>query len=149
MEDSERGKIRNRTFAQQIRNFSGLRFGKITPTDIDAFMDMGGQTFIFMESKHGGKPLPYGQRLALERLVDACQRAGIDSLLLILSHDTAEDIDFAQCRVVRYRYMQEWIEQAEPVTAFDACDGFIKAMQMRRDEAHQKQWAERFLALVP
>ena len=37
---AERGVIRNRQFAQQIRDFSGLRFGKITPTATDRLLEM-------------------------------------------------------------------------------------------------------------
>ena len=46
---AERGVIRNRQFAQQLRDFSGLRFGKITPTDIDGFMDFGDRLFVVLE----------------------------------------------------------------------------------------------------
>ena len=38
MDDLDRGKIRNRECAGQLKDFSGLRFGKITPTDIDGFV---------------------------------------------------------------------------------------------------------------
>lgn len=68
----ERGVIRNREYAKQLKDFSGLRYGKITPTDIDGFLDFGDQLFVVVEGKHAGSAIQTGQRLALERLVDAC-----------------------------------------------------------------------------
>lgn len=103
-----RGVIRNREFAQQIRDFSGLRFGSITPTDIDAFLDFGGRRFVLIEAKHGTCEPKYGQRLALERLCDACQASGIETILVFASHDTDGDIDFGSLSVTRYRYKKEW-----------------------------------------
>ena len=63
--------IRNRDYMRQIKDFSGLRFGKISPTDIDGFLDFGNSLFIFVEMKHGDTRIPYGQKLALTRLCDA------------------------------------------------------------------------------
>jgi len=134
----ERGVIRNRAFAQQIRDFSGLRFGNITPTDIDAFIEVADRTFILMESKHGTSPLPLGQRLALERLVDACFEAGKDAILFILTHNTREDIDYANCQVIKYRYEKVWHDIKEPITAKEACQGFIDAAAARRKAMIEK-----------
>jgi len=110
----ERGVIRNRQFAQQLRDFSGLRFGKITPTDIDGFMDFGDRLFVVLEGKHQGSQLHYGQRLALERLVDAChcppRRVAV---ALILDHvETPEqDVDFGACLVRAMRWKGAWVPQ--------------------------------------
>ena len=125
MNDDKRGVIRNREFAQQIRDFSGLRYGKITPTDIDAFMDFGNQAFVFIEAKHGDAPLPYGQRLALERLCDATAKAGIKALVLIARHDTQDDIDFAALPVSQIRLNGKWRKTNTPQTVRSAIDGFL------------------------
>jgi hypothetical protein len=127
MNDADRGKIRNRTYAQQIRDFSGLRYGKITPTDIDAFLDFGNRIFVFIESKHGTAPLPYGQRLALERLCDACQSAHIESLLLIASHNTSDDINVSDLLVKQYRYKQKWSKPIAAISVRTAIDKFIES----------------------
>lgn len=130
--DDMRGKIRNRAYASQIRDFSGLRFGKITPTDIDAFIEVGNEIFIFMESKHGYSPLPFGQKLALERLVDACFLAGKEAYLLLLSHDTKSDIDFAECPVVQCRYRRKWHATTEPMTAKQAIVKILEKSNSRQ-----------------
>ena len=50
----KRGKIGNRRRALQIRDFTGLRWGNITPTDIDALIDFGDKVFVFIEVKKKG-----------------------------------------------------------------------------------------------
>ena len=110
----ERGVIRNRQFAQQLRDFSGLRFGKITPTDIDGFMDFGDRLFVILEGKHHGSQIQTGQRLALERLVDAChcppRRVAV---ALILDHVETpdQDVDFGACLVRSMRWNGAWVPQ--------------------------------------
>jgi len=37
--------IRNEDFMRQIKEFSGMRFGRISPTDIDCFLDFGNKLF--------------------------------------------------------------------------------------------------------
>jgi hypothetical protein len=107
---SERGVIRNRAAAQQLRDFSGLRYGRITPTDIDAYMEFGGRLFVFVEAKYGGALLPYGQQLAIERLVDAIHNPPHRyAVAMVVSHDTqGADVSFADTRVQRYRWAGRW-----------------------------------------
>lgn len=113
----ERGKIRNREFATQIRDFSGLRYGKITPTDIDGFLDFGNKLFVFIESKYGTGRLPYGQRLALERLCDACHCPPLRvSILLIGRHLEKDNVDYANMRVVEYRWRKKWCDAEKEKT---------------------------------
>lgn len=103
-----RGAVGNRKRAIQARDFTGLRYGKITPTDIDAVMDFGNRVFIFVEAKYRNAKLPYGQRLAIERIVDACSfDPDKIAIAIITEHETSPDtdIDFATsiCREVRWR----------------------------------------------
>jgi hypothetical protein len=112
---SERGVIRNRAAAQQLRDFSGLRYGRITPTDIDAYMEFGGRLFIFVEAKFGGAALPRGQMLAMERLVDAVhmppQRY---AAAIVVGHETqGADVDFANAVVRVWRWSGKWRQPIE------------------------------------
>jgi len=107
----KRGQIRNKDFARQLNDFSGLRYGNITPTDIDGFIDFQNRLFIFMEGKHSGSKLHYGQRLALERLTDACHNPpGRIATCLIVDHNTPPeyDVNFAQGLVREFRWEGEW-----------------------------------------
>lgn len=108
---SERGVIRNRAFAQQIKDFSGLRFGNITPTDIDGFMDFGDRLFVVIEGKHAGASLSTGQRMALERLVDACHTPPrrIASCLIVDHYEAnSDDVDYANTVVRTMRWNGQW-----------------------------------------
>jgi len=117
---SERGKIRNREYASQIRDFSGLRYGTITPTDVDMAIDFGNQAFVWAELKYGDNAMPPGQRLFLERVNDALERAGIPSYVLSITHNDTGDIDVANARVVEYRSGGEWRKPRGQITVRDA-----------------------------
>jgi hypothetical protein len=87
----ERGAIRDRARAEQGRDFTGLRYGRITPTDIDAFLDFRGKAFVFIEAKLIGAQCPWGQERAFERVCDASQRGGVESVYMLAEHNTPQD----------------------------------------------------------
>ena len=126
MNDCERGKIRNREYASQLRDFSGLRFGRITPTDIDGFMDFNNKAFVFIEAKHGVALPKTGQRLALERVCDACESAGKSTLVLVASHTDAGDIQFASIPVAFIRHKGKWRTPRKPTTVREAIETFLE-----------------------
>ena len=98
----ERGRIVNRDRAKQLRDFSGLKFGKITPTDIDMSMDFSGQVFIFAETKYKDTELTYGQRKHLEYLVEANKYPAV---AYITEHENPPEIDIDMANtVVRAKY---------------------------------------------
>jgi hypothetical protein len=123
-----RGKIYNRTRAKQIRDFSGLRFGTITPTDVDGLLDFQNTLFVLIESKYKEAPLPRGQRLALERVCDAIQKAGKMCAVLIIAHETepSRDIDFACCPVVEWRYKGCWRSPEQTITCRAAIEKLLE-----------------------
>lgn len=123
----ERGKIKNRMRAQQIRDFSGLQFGKITPTDIDGLIDFGNVGFVLIETKLTNAEFPYGQRLAVERVVDNLAFANKDAIGIVAEHDTTpeEDIDVANCRVIEYRHNNSWLTPRNPHTVREFIDNFL------------------------
>jgi hypothetical protein len=124
----ERGKIRNRDLALKERDFSGLRWGKITPTDIDGFVEFGNTLFVFVEGKFGQSAMPYGQRLALERLCDACHNESSKkySIAFVVSHDGADVFDYARGPVLQYRWRGQWIEPNAPINLKTAIDRMHK-----------------------
>lgn len=131
-EVSVRGKIRNEAQARQLRDFSGLRWGTITPTDIDACIDFGNKTFVFVEIKFDGKPLPCGQKLALERLIDnlSAERKNNEkkeAVLIVAAHQCPPEqiIDVASCRVVSSYRKGRWIENKDQLTVREFIDGFL------------------------
>lgn len=129
MQDVDRGKIRNRAVASQLRDFSGLRWGKITPTDFDGVIDFQNRIFIFIETKYGGTGLPTGQRLALARVCDAVQASGKEAIVFITEHNSSGDIIMSESIVTEYRYLGDWHLSPEPIPLKEAIDGFLATME--------------------
>lgn len=123
-----RGVIRGREMARRIRDFSGLRIGKITPTDIDGFMEYRGKCFEFIEGKTGGASLPLGQRMAFERLVNAVSSpVALPAVLWVVNYEAGmQDIDYASCAVARYYFNGKWHTPREPINLKGAQDWFVK-----------------------
>ena len=104
----ERGVIKNRDRARQLRDYSGMLFGKITPTDIDGMIEYHNKGYVVIELKLADTPLDFGQRLALARLTDDINKAQKKTLCIIANHDIhdpSKDIDVAQTIVSEYRYL--------------------------------------------
>ena len=126
-DDASRGKIRNRECAQQLKDFSGLRFGRITPTDIDGFVDFQNRAFVIFEIKHGQSPMPDGQKLGYERLADACEKAGIRTLVILAHHNiqAPQDIDVSVLPVTLVRFRGRWKPPKVPYTVRTAFEAFL------------------------
>lgn len=122
--------------AQQGRDFSGLRYANISPTDIDAFIEYHDKCYVFIEAKMPNAAFPHGQKLALERLCDDLQKIK-PTLLILMSHETPveEEIDFANARVEKYRYKGYWKIPGMACTVREFLDSFLKAMDKKRSEA--------------
>ena len=125
----ERGAIRNRQRAKQLRDFTGLRWGKITPTDVDGGVEFGDKLFVFMEAKSNGAAMPFGQCLFLQRTCDAIAETGREAIVLILEHGAGpeDDVDYASCLVTEYRYNGVWQKPAQSTT----CKVVIDAIRKR------------------
>lgn len=118
----QRGKITSPDRARQLRDFSGLRFGTITPTDIDGLgmvqlsvptiaglIEYHNKGYVIIELKLKGASVPGGQRLALERLHNDLSKAGKETLCIIAEHnafDPEQPIDVARAIVTEYRRTQ-------------------------------------------
>lgn len=101
---AERGVIRNRERASQINDFSGLRWGNITPTDVDAMVEFGGRLFVLMECKTGNVEISTGQRLALMRVAAAIHQPPRRYAAIVWArsdHAVEEDIDYAMLYAVQ------------------------------------------------
>ena len=121
----EPGTFHARHRAEQLLSFVGLRWGKITPTDFDLFIDFGGRGFVLGEIKYRDAPLHRGQELALERAADAWDKAGIPTLTLVASHSTdIGDVIVADASVVRFRWKGQWHDTKQPITVGAAVNRF-------------------------
>lgn len=114
--------IRNKEFQKQFVDFSGLTFGKISPMDFDAFFEFGDKLFVFIETKYGKAEMPFGQRLALERVCDATHSETRNAFVFVTTHNDADDIDLAKTIVTEYRFNGQWRKPKGNITLFDAIE---------------------------
>lgn len=130
---TERGVIRSRASASQIRDFSGLRWGTITPTDIDGVVEFQDRAYVLFELKYGETHVPHGQRLAIERMCRDLRKAGKPVLGMIARHNThpSDDIHAADADVVEVwvswgNENVEWRKPNRQITVKQAIDIFLK-----------------------
>ena len=126
--DEDRGTIQNRERAKQIINFSGIRYGNITPTDVDCFFEKENKIFVFYEYKLAGVKMPRGQELALMRVVDGLNQAGKTAVLFLCRHeeyDANKDIVGARAIVEKLYWNGSWYN-GRGYTVKDQTDRYIK-----------------------
>lgn len=110
--NNTRGSIRDREASNAVKDYTKLRWGKITPTDIDGLIDFGGKLFIVIELKYGDKELERGQELALERLADTIGKSKV-CYAIVARYNTKGDIQVDTCIVERMRVNEKWIQSRE------------------------------------
>lgn len=127
----ERGKIHNPARAGQLRDFSALRYGTITPSDIDAIIDFGNRAFVIIETKVIGTAVPLGQRILLERMANRMTSGGVSAVVLIAEHNTspAQVIDVGNCIVVE-TYIGAWRKASGNNTVRQAIGLFLERLQL-------------------
>jgi len=130
--DSNRGIIQNRERKRQIIDYSGLRYGKITPTDLDGFIEYRNELFALYEYKYKKeRGMSAGQYKALVRVIDAVQRGGLEAALFLVKHDQEDpekDIDGANSIVDRYYYKGKWNYNVNR-TAKEVTDSFMNYVE--------------------
>lgn len=129
-----RGRILYPERASQLQDFSELRYANnITPTNIDLYLEFGNRASVFGELKLKDVQITYGQKLAMERLVDDCEKAGKQAIGFIAEHTTpiGQMIPTAQCEVIEYRWHRQW-KTIEAITVGDFIDRWLQEMGLRR-----------------
>lgn len=122
-----RGQVHTPELATQMRDFSGLKYGKnlkITPTDIDCHMDFGRKFFVVAEAKLPGIEMPDGQRWAIEAEVDDHKSPTIG--ILCEHPNRVGVIDFAACIVLQYRWREHWLIPKTRMTVRQVIDAMLK-----------------------
>jgi len=124
-DNDERGVIRNRERGKQIIDFSGLRYGNITPTDIDGAIDWHNDAWVFTEYKVTGCEMPYGQQLFYERLCNDLSEIK-PAIVIEAYHEEppTNDIGGGTCLVNRYFYKGNWHTPIREITVDDAIKKF-------------------------
>ena len=132
--EQNRGTPQYESRMKQTIRFDGLKIGNITPTDIDGFFEIHGETFVFFEVKLEGATLPKGQSLALTRLVDYLQMAGRDAVLFICTHNVTDSSRpiMAHDLTVRQVYYKGRTIGWDGRTLKESVEAFVRASQKRR-----------------
>ena len=132
--DDDRGRIRSIERYRQPVCFHGLKFGKITPTDVDGLIEYRNQVFVFYELKLCGTEMPEGQRKALSRIVDALQSAGKHAVLMKCEHDvydTDEQVDASEAVVTEIYWKGAWFVIKGGPSARDATDVYFASLSKK------------------
>jgi hypothetical protein len=133
--------IKDRTQIQQIRSYDGMRWGRISPTDIDGFVEFDDKIFIFFEVKYSDARMPRGQELAFERLVDAIAPPR-KAILIIGKHETelGNDVEFHKCKVTKFRTNGTWFKVQNERLLREVADSFIEyaRAKLAEEEASNK-----------
>lgn len=98
--------------AAQLIDLTGINYGNLSPTDVDGFLEIKNKLFVFLEFKNeNAPPIGYGQRTALERVVDALHQSGKVSLAVIGQHNTAhtEIVNGAASKALEVRWQGQWV----------------------------------------
>lgn len=101
------GKIIFRDASKQLNDFSGMKFGSITPTDLDGLIEYQNSAYVLIETKRVGALFTGGQKLALERLCDDLNNIYKPTILILAEHNIEnpkEDIDVAKTKVRYFRF---------------------------------------------
>ena len=127
---TEGSRIKNPYYAKQLIDFQGLELdGGIYPTDIDALIEYNDSEYILLEVKFEKAKVPYGQRLAIQRMVDDFTKAGKRAIALVAEHSGSDPripVIAANCRVRELYYGEEsrWRAPTHELSVREAVDDF-------------------------
>jgi len=80
--------ILNQDRMKQIVDFSNLKVGGFTPTDIDFVMEKNNKWWVFGEVKVQGTPITKGQDILYQRLCDNYLKLEIPCIYILTHHNT-------------------------------------------------------------
>lgn len=133
-----KSKIKNPKRMKQLIDFQGLKYDRgIYPTDIDGLVEYKDSEYIIFEVKHENAEVPYGQRLALQRMVEDFTKAGKRALAIVCEHHITnpdKPVIAAKCDVREIYYGEEhcWRSPNHKITVRQAIDEFFGFNRKRR-----------------
>lgn len=105
-----RGEILHRNRIKQIIEFSGMRWGNITPTDIDGVIEYHNIGWVWIEVKGANIAVPRGQKLAMERFVVDVSNGNKQGVAIVSTHhenDANKNILLSKCDVSEYFWSEK------------------------------------------
>lgn len=125
-------RINNPKRMKQLIDFKGLDVdGYMYPTDIDGIIEYKDSEYILFEIKHGNAEVPYGQKLALKRMIDDFTKAGKQAVAFVCEHtvhNPDKPVVAAWCKVreIYYGKERQWRTPDNEITVREAVDSFQK-----------------------
>lgn len=135
--DENRGVILNADRCRQLIEFRGLKFGNITPMDMDGLMEYHDKAYIFFEYKLEGAFMPRGQKIALQRLADDCEKAGKEAVVFLCEHkekDPHRIVDAGSAIVKCTYYRHKWAIEDSPRTVRERAEKFLKYVDTKDEQ---------------
>ena len=123
--------FKNPDRARQLLLFDGLEYdSKVAPMDLDGLIEYHNKKRVLLEVKLNNTPVPNGERIALERMVNDFALAGKEALAIIADHkvfNPKEDVHVRECIVRELYHSKEkkWRPPRHRTTVADALQGFI------------------------
>lgn len=110
MSRTTKKQVMNDKTLRQIILFEGLQKGGVSPSDIDAILELREEYLILFEVKKSGVKIPNGQRRMLETLVDVWAETGRVGLVVKATHNYSnnQDILLRNCIVEEVYYKGSW-----------------------------------------
>lgn len=118
------GKIRYKFRASQQIDFTGVRFGNATPSNVDGLLEIKDELFILLEYKHeSAAEMSRGQRLLIERVADQLGATGKTSCAIIAEHSNpvSMDINGARAKVLEVRWQGRWFDMRGKNRTVESC----------------------------
>lgn len=117
------GKIRYPKRAGQHIDYSGIRFGNATPSNVDGLLELDNHFFVIFEYKHtSAARMSVGQRLMIERVCDAIHARIMPAsycVAIVAQHDSpiGTEIDGANAKALGVRWKGNWINVSKSGTS--------------------------------
>lgn len=139
-----KSRIQNPYRMKQLIDFKGLGIdGNIYPTDIDGLIEYKDSEYIIFEIKHGDAEVPFGQRLALQRMVDDFTKVGKQAVAFVCEHtvrDANKPVVAAWCKVreIYYGGERQWRAPLHETTVREAVDSFQTHSKLVYQNQHKE-----------
>ena len=123
-------RINNPDRMKQLIDFKGLEVdGYIYPTDIDGLLEYKDSEYVIFEVKYGNAEVPFGQKLAIQRMVDGFTKIGKRAVAFVCEHtvrDTDKPVVAAWCKVreIYYGGEKQWRAPDADITVREAVNSF-------------------------
>lgn len=122
---------------KQVISFDGMRYGTITPTDIDLCIEYHDKAVVLLEYKLKGYGMPKGQRICLERIANDIERSGREATVMLCEHDVA-DVNQpvkggdARVKAIYYKHQWHWSDGKSVNRHIERFLGYVDRKELRQ-----------------